>query len=298
MARKKGCCGCLFSMLAFVVILGVAGYFAGNYFISQYIGDGAKFIDIGANSWGDVFDIYGLLKDDPDTGKFINPDSVPNTENGESAEGKLIDLGFPKDADGNIDIDKLFAGEVDLAAVPENPSVSLTGGELAALLNKALLKGLTELNIGIEGIMIEQIRFEYQDSRTAKMTVTFSLPLDILREKLGAFAFIIGAEKAYITSESVITITDGTEAPPEQKHDTLACSAAGGGLSVNDLTQEQSGKLISALLSLTGGGESLTAAGLSENIGKAVADAFNKIKCEKSFTNADPSALTLSVSGI
>lgn len=48
--KKHGCRNCFFTMLVFVVIIGVSGYFVGDYYAKQYLGVGAG-------------DIFGILWD-------------------------------------------------------------------------------------------------------------------------------------------------------------------------------------------------------------------------------------------
>ncbi len=122
-------------LLIVLVLLGSIG--VGGYFILDKVVVPKYFGEFGINNMGDLVQMMGTLYNSNDekdivTNGFTETDRV-------SAESKLIGVGFPKLANGNLDYKKLAEGDF---YVSPDAQVELTDKELASLLGQMLNSGI------------------------------------------------------------------------------------------------------------------------------------------------------------
>lgn len=123
------------TLLIVLVLLGSIG--VGGYFILDKVVVPKYFGEFGINNMGDLVQMMGTLYNSNDekdivTNGFTETDRV-------SAESKLIGVGFPKLANGNLDYKKLAEGDF---YVSPDAQVELTDKELASLLGQMLNSGI------------------------------------------------------------------------------------------------------------------------------------------------------------
>lgn len=123
------------TLLIVLVILG--SLVVGGYFILDKAVVPKYFGEYGINNMGDLVEMMGTLYNNNDesdivTNPFRESDKV-------SAENKLIGVGFPKLANGNLDYKKIAEGQFEVSS---EASVELTDKELASIVGEMLNSGV------------------------------------------------------------------------------------------------------------------------------------------------------------
>lgn len=126
-----------FFMVLLIVLVFLGSIGVGGYFILDKVVVPKYFGEFGINNMGDLVQMMGTLYNSNDekdivTNGFTETDRV-------SAESKLIYVGFPKLANGNLDYKKLAEGDFE---VNPDAQVELTDKELASLLGQMLNSGI------------------------------------------------------------------------------------------------------------------------------------------------------------
>ncbi len=288
--RKSGCCMGFFMGIIFTFAVLIGGvYFGGNYAINSFFGESGTVMPLGVHNWQEVFGLFSAFGKEPDMSAIIDSASAPSEEAKESATGKLKDFGFPMvlDGDGNptdeLDIGKILSGDIDFSAGSIS-EIELSGAEIASIVNMALDSGAGSMQ-SFSGLKMEQVQIAQESDVEAGIALTVSVPLAALQENLGPAAFLIKADKIYITCYSHMSVTKGDLlTPAEPGNDKMTSSpAAGKSIKVNDLSDKLSASVINAVLGAFGGGEEMTAEGFVAKLSGMLTDAVNNFGGEKSF---------------
>lgn len=121
-----------------LIVLAILGSLVvGGYFILDKAVVPKYFGEYGINNMGDLVEMMGTLYNNNDesdivTNPFRESDKV-------SAENKLIEVGFPVLANGNLDYKKVAEGQFEVSS---EASVELTDKELASIVGEMLNSGV------------------------------------------------------------------------------------------------------------------------------------------------------------
>jgi hypothetical protein len=245
-----------------VAVIGVAGYFAGNWAMKKYIGDEGSYMTLHINNWGDARKVLKLFKGE--TPAIAEADGATDANQTSAGDAMLAALGL---TDGNYTIDKLveLLQEDDALHAP----LKLSGGELAAVVQSLLAPGasenaLSDVDLSTQCEAVTLVRTA-EDGSAARITAVLSVSKAAVLEKVsGAGKWVLNlvlrGDKMYMSVGNIYTVepgglTAGTQAT----------------LTINNLNAEDSALFGDVLAGLMGGDS------IAQTLSDALADTLNDI---------------------